>query len=77
MMHPFQRAEIEAIQYYLSLKFLPIILDMIVPYHNYHHIDIIEKGFESEDLPQRVQLVSGHKMLPMPLLLKLWYHREL
>ena len=46
MINSLQWTDIEAIHYHLTLEFIPVLLDMVVLYHDYHHINILQEVFE-------------------------------
>ena len=46
MINSLQWTDIEAIHYHLTLEFIPVLLDMVVLHHDYHHINILQEVFE-------------------------------
>lgn len=46
MINSLQWADIETIQYHLSLQFIPILLDMVVLHHDYHQIYVLQEIIE-------------------------------
>ena len=50
MIHPFQRANVVAVEDYLPFQFVPVLLDVVVLYHNHHHIHLAQELVEVQDL---------------------------
>ena len=50
MIHPFQRADVVAVEDDLALELVPVLLDVVVLDHDDDHIDLVEELVEVEDL---------------------------
>ena len=50
MIHPFQRADVVAIQHDLPAKLAPVLLYVIMLNHNHNHIHLGEELVKIEDL---------------------------
>ena len=50
MVHPFQRADIMAVEHHFAFQLVPVLLDVVVLHHDDHHVHLREELVEVADL---------------------------
>ena len=46
----FEGADVEAVHHHFAAELVPVLLDVVVLHHNYHHVDVLQELVEVAEL---------------------------